>query len=243
MARLYSDSFFHYTKEYRSLELIIKQGFKVSLAEEQFVRSSDDFLYIDIPMVSFCDIPLMMIDMVAYGNLGIGMSRTWGNQNNLQSVHYFTNSKETNSNILERLLADRFFSGERSVTLLRQLSSLKPMNKYRDINSTYGSFTIKNKNGDDELKYYRKDNYIEREWRKVFLRRWNDEDYYTNHPVYLKFHSKEVSFIIVNSFEEKESLIKYIMGLNTIGGYRCSDEDRLSLATNILVMKSIKKNY
>lgn len=243
MSRLYSDSFFHYTKEFTALQLIIKQGFKVSLAKEQFVRSSDDFLYIDIPMVSFCDIPLMMIDLVAYGNLGIGMSRTWGNRNKMQPVHYFTNAKKTNSNILERPLADRYFSGERSIALLRQLSSLKPMVKFIDKNSTYASIHIKNKNGDDELKYYRRDNYIEREWRKIYLGRWNDEDYYTRHPVYLKFHSKEVSFIIVNSFEEKESLIEYIMQLNTIGGYRCSKEDCLSLATNILVMKSIKKNF
>ena len=41
MSRLYSDSFFHYTKEFTALQLIIKQGFKVSLAKEQFATSTE----------------------------------------------------------------------------------------------------------------------------------------------------------------------------------------------------------
>lgn len=238
--RLYSDSLFHYTECIDTLLLIVKQGFKISSPQEQFIGSKDNFLYLRIPLVSFCDIPISLIQYVSYGNIGIGMSRAWATKNLIQPVQYFSNSKKTSSNLSERYLADCYMNGDCSTRITRQLSTLKPIRKYKD--GDYGSHRITTNSGDIIKVYYRRDNYIEREWRKVYLNHW-DDDYYTKNPTYLQFTNKNVSFLIVNTLDEKEKLINSILNLNTIGGKTCSNNDRLSLATKILVMKEIKKNF
>jgi len=62
----------HYTKEYSTLEKILKEGIRFSYSGEKI----KDY-YIGIPMVSFCDIPLSRSEKHAntYGNYVIGFDK------------------------------------------------------------------------------------------------------------------------------------------------------------------------
>ncbi len=79
MARIYSNSFFHYTTQ-EGLLGILQEGFKATYCKEQFKNGEGEIKYIGIPMISFCDIPLSLLSEVVYGDRGyaIGMKREWG---------------------------------------------------------------------------------------------------------------------------------------------------------------------
>lgn len=240
--RIFSDSFFHYTEDFKVLPKIIEQGFKVSISKEQYISSSGQLHYIQIPLVCFCDIPLSLIDYVTYGHIGIGMSRSWGKAKKLQPVQYFSNSKLAISRVVEQHLIDCYSSNVlvESSIIRRQLSLLKPCEKYRD--DSYGYRMITTKKGNEEKQFYRRDNYIEREWRKIYMNHWNDE-YYMRNPSYLKFYSKDVKFLIVETENQRESLLNSILSLKNIGGYPCSENQKQSLCSKILVLNEIKKNF
>ena len=115
---------------------------------------------------------------------------------------------------------------------------MKPMNKYKDANYGYKQLT----NG--KKIFYRRDNYIEREWGKVYLDRW-DEDYYKKNKKYVSFTECHVSFIIVKGDKDKNSLIKSIYSIKTIGGNqnKVNQKDKLNLISKIITIEDIKKNF
>lgn len=75
---------FHYTKQFDFLLDILASGFKPSYCKE----SINDLEYY-IPMVSFCNIPLMDVDdYMRYGEYGIGLSLEWAVRNGISPVVY-----------------------------------------------------------------------------------------------------------------------------------------------------------
>ncbi|MRG47565.1 hypothetical protein GFS24_20755 [Chitinophaga sp. SYP-B3965] len=75
---------FHYTKKIDFLLDILASGFKPSYCKE----SINDVEYY-IPMVSFCNIPLMDVDdYIRYGEYGIGLSLEWAVKNGISPVVY-----------------------------------------------------------------------------------------------------------------------------------------------------------
>lgn len=56
MNNSHSDTLFHYTKQLDSLISILKEGLRVSYSGEQITED----IFIGIPMVSFCDIPVQL---------------------------------------------------------------------------------------------------------------------------------------------------------------------------------------
>ena len=101
----------------------------------------------------------------------------------------------------------------------------------------------------------RKDNYIEKEWRKIYLKNWmssqQDMDNYdkVHHNklftiLNLKFHAKDVSFIIVPDDATKTNIINSIQSATDIGGYKTSNiNDKLNLISKIITIEEIQKNF
>lgn len=117
---LSSNSLFHFTSKGRDvLQSIIRTGFRPSYVEEinvarlmtlgppsiahsSFVESQIPFeFYFNIPVVSFCDIPLSAVNShaIKYSNpavdnqsrevFAIGLTKNWGIRNNIHPISYY----------------------------------------------------------------------------------------------------------------------------------------------------------
>ena len=151
MGRIYSNSFFHYTQKYEVLVGILENGFIGSYANEQYPKANGAIGHLYIPMISFCDIPLSQLQHIVYGNYAIGMSRLWGNELPLCPVSYYPNKRSAN---ITRFITDCFDKFKNNSSLYTKLLGyVKPVRKYRETGYA---------------KQRRRDNYIEREWRKIY---------------------------------------------------------------------------
>lgn len=238
MSRIFSDSIFHYTDCEDALVGILEKGFQVKCCKEQFIDPAGHYAYIDIPLVSFCDIPLNCIQYIIYVGYAVGLTRTWANDNRLAPVSYYLNSKDSFSNQSMRKAYEEYMNSKTKDSQ-RILAYLKPMRKYKDGN--YGVKTLSN----GKQIVLRRDNYIEREWRKAYLSRWDQGDYYLNKPSYVTFKSEDVSFIIVPESGERSSIISRIKELTMVGGRNTSPSgiDIESLISKVLTIGEIKKNF
>ena len=95
---IYSNSFFHRVRDYAVIQSILEQGFKAFYCKEEIFRGKGiGSTYIGIPMISFCDIPLINIGKNNYGKCGIAMSRKWGRERHLEPVLYYPNDVKCQS--------------------------------------------------------------------------------------------------------------------------------------------------
>lgn len=238
MGRIYSNSFFHYTQKYDVLVKILENGFIGSYANEQFPTNNGTIGHLYIPMISFCDIPLSQLQYIVYGNYAIGMSREWGNTLPLCPVSYFPNNRKAH---FTKFVANCFDNFKRNVAQYSKiLGYVKPVRKLTE--KGYAT-------------HRRKDNYIEREWRKIYLKDWlNSLTQYEsfkdkNGSALLKhfiarFRAPQVDMIVVKSEVERENLIAVINSLKKIGGHpNIRSKDKMLLISKISTIDEIKKNY
>lgn len=229
MSRIYSNSYFHYTKEFDNLKGILENGFKGYYCKEEF-KVDGEIKNLYIPMVSFCDIPLAHISQITYGQWGIGMSSVWGNDNGLTPVCYFpNNAKSTLTTYISSLVAD-IYKVKRTNPILKCnaiLAHAKPRTKYTESK-------------------HRADNYIERECRKAYTLCSLDANFHGKlHPsMLLTFSPNDVSFIIVPNEEGRKKLIDAIIDLKTLGGdNHVLPTEMLTLISKIITYDDIKENY
>lgn len=82
---------YHYTS-YETLKLILAEdgGFWPQYCPEDFSWITDTPFYLVIPMVSFCDIPIILSKehKDSYGPVVIGLSKDWGKENNVTPLLY-----------------------------------------------------------------------------------------------------------------------------------------------------------
>lgn len=230
MGRIYSQSYFHYTKNFESLLSILRGGFLGHYCREEY-RYNRKIIEIYVPMVSFCDIPLSHIPSITYGGYGIGMSPTWGNTQKLTPVCYFPKDEGCPLTSYINKQADDFY-----MRLLKQtkksgrapaiLAYSKPRYKYN-------------------ARGHRADNYIEKEWRKVYLDCSIDQLTHGNpcSRMLLKFKYTDIDFIIVPDSKTREKLIDNITDLNQIGGNEIKYTRLLNVISKIITIEEIAKNY
>lgn len=156
-------SVFHFTRGISPINNIIKEGFKVSFSNEKFILSGDvSYIEMQIPMISFCDIPLSQIkDHVwKYGSFGIGLTKEWAERKKLNPVIY---------------ISKHSYLAESIQTTIEQYSLRVKANSNQAIGDDFANFDItryvKNFEGRLERKGKLMDeNYRfsdEREWRYV----------------------------------------------------------------------------
>lgn len=240
--RIYSSSFFHFTNNFEAIKGIMQNGFNVTFCLEEVYSLQKKVLRIGIPMVSFCDVPLNFITANNYGDFGIGMSRSWGIEHLLQPVMYYPNNKECQSTQMIIDASNEFIKNRKASSAYRILGYSKPLKKI-----------IPRKNQNDN-------NYIEREWRKVYKsfgpQRWKTEKEYKlyrgqkdspkKHIGFpLRFGINDIDCIILRK-EYINSFIEYIFSeeLNHLGGKNVefSTRDRQILLSKIIQYESLEYN-
>lgn len=86
------DYLFHFTDKYSSIISIMKEKFKPFFCVEDlsFIYEGEENLTMAFPMVCFCDIPIERHDrhIDKYGSYGIGLTKEWAQNNNLNIVNY-----------------------------------------------------------------------------------------------------------------------------------------------------------
>lgn len=224
MARIYSSSYFHYTKDFSSLESILKGGFLGAYCREDF-KFQKNLLSVYVPMVSFCDLPLSYISTMTYGDFAIGMNSVWGNSYNLTPVCYFPQKADNPLTRFISQLAKQFCDGKLKYKDATILAYSKPKNKYRT-----GGHT--------------KDNYKERECRRVYTFGLSYESSVHGHfcpQLLLKFCENDISFIIVKDEIAKLQLINSIKSWKTVGGNPISNRELLY--SKIITKQEIADNF
>ncbi|TSA21539.1 hypothetical protein D4R75_06055 [bacterium] len=88
-----ANTLFHFTDKRENLVSILTHEFRPHYCLEDLrvmANSRDDNLELAMPMVCFCDLPLMQIKrhLTFYGNYGIGLIKKWGMNNRICPVLY-----------------------------------------------------------------------------------------------------------------------------------------------------------
>lgn len=92
MGSFRTSSVFKFTKDFELLKKIIRDGIIPNYCEEDLSFDETKFV-VGIPMSSFCDIPISLLDEHnrRYGNYGIALSKEWAKDNGLTPVLYVVN--------------------------------------------------------------------------------------------------------------------------------------------------------
>ena len=92
MSSFRTSSVFKFTRDYELLQKIIRDGIIPNYCEEDLSFGNTQFV-VGIPMASFCDIPLTLLDdhNKRYGNYGIALSKDWAIKRGLTPVMYIAN--------------------------------------------------------------------------------------------------------------------------------------------------------
>ena len=87
-----TSSVFRFSKEYESLTKILKTGIIPNFCEENLSFDGTEFV-VGIPMASFCDIPITLLDEHnnRYGNYGVALSKEWAIEKGLSPIMYIAN--------------------------------------------------------------------------------------------------------------------------------------------------------
>lgn len=245
---LSSNSVIHFTNNKEALVGILQKNFKITYCNEQILLA-DSVVKIQVPMVSFCDIPLSKIKdhIDKYGNYGIGLTKNWAKKKGLNPVLY-----------IEK---DSYLSDSLRSALYNAL-----------INSKNNNFSEKEKQAIDILRYTknyqsdlkRKDSLIkdyrfsdEREWRYVphyekecifILPNYKDETRKEDLDVadlsvrdlVLDFEPNDIKYIIINSEDE---IPEFISILRNAKGQKFSYQDVERLTTRFITVEQIKTDF
>ena len=89
-----TSSVFRFSNDYESLVKVLKTGIIPNYCGENLSYDDSEF-YVGIPMVSFCDIPITLLDEhnKKYGNYGIALKKDWALKNSINPVMYVTNKE------------------------------------------------------------------------------------------------------------------------------------------------------
>ena len=211
----------------------MQDGIKFSYCSEAI----DNTLSLGIPMISFCDIPLMSCGehRSKYGLYAIGFSKnSFSNLPNnceIGSVGYFSKNQKELINILKDLVK-------------RNNTAVGWSKQYQ-----------MDRNGKNQI------NYDECEWRILALKDekgdpvqwfWSEDDFLKwkdkRHDNFLEsttitFSASDIRYIIVNQEKNIPNVVKRILKLKTIAGKIVNIEDKEILCSRIISFEQLKSDF
>lgn len=173
----YTSSLFHYTGQRKNLISILKEGLLPNFCKEQFLVGENSEI-IGIPMVSFCDIPIMRAQdfSLRYGKYAIALTKEWGLRNYINPIFYVNDKRISNAMAYFRSMENYFgqlVNDTKKLELVIDLAKSQKLDKLanfirffqtKNANNALLGFTKSyemTKNGKSQV------NYEENEWRYV----------------------------------------------------------------------------
>jgi hypothetical protein len=229
-----SNNLFHFTKSFEILKLILEHGIKPRYCLEDFEWFGLDHKYIAYPMSCFCDIPLSRISEHTgfYGSYGIGLSKNWGLQNNLNPIIYCPpNSHMQNfaKHIINEVRLPKHLKETKKVFndyTFKLLSLIKPIQ---------GNMVVSGE-------IIEKDFYQENEWRFVpevedfyFEQEYEEKKELLNQALEthkLEFSPEDIQYIFVPNDNDIPSLVDFInekMGSHSLNSLKILQSRIVSL--------------
>lgn len=273
---LSANTLFHFTDSFDKLESILKNEFYPHYCLEDWSHITADLgpkmkseFY--IPMVSFCDIPLSQIHYHTehYGNYAIGLSKTWGINNQITPVFYIhenTKFAKPLADILLRLIHELITIPKLDIHALLGKSTpsqndyLEILKESHEVSSKQIPLLQYIKPYQGKLQRYNRiiDNvrfYDEREWRHVppiglpFMPKGNNSVNMTSLLDFLNkmiqssnrlsFEPKNIRYIIVESEDEVLPMKNKIEQIKSKFPY----EHVQRLVTKIISMEQIREDF
>jgi hypothetical protein len=244
---LSTNSIIHYTDSYEKLESILKEGFAIKYCSEKLLLNPRVTSFAAHPMVSFCDVPLSQAynHFDAYGNYGIGLSKTWANKMKINPVIYIDKNSLFGEVIGEFIIERRKTKSNLTVKQKQNILRIKCYAK------NYSGY-LKRKGIDD--KNYRF--YDEREWRlvpkekdlngasfSVSLKNYEEDKIKYNSKISscrFSFNSNVISYIIVDKTNE---IPKIINMLRIVYASKCTAQSLDILFSKICSTEQIISDY
>lgn len=257
MGNYRTSSVFKFTKDFELLKKILRDGIIPNYCEEDLSFDKTTFV-VGIPMASFCDIPITLLDEhnKRYGNYGIALSKEWAQKKGLTPIMYIANSKilqavyyhhEQNQKLLDwyntdgvkkKLIEDTVFKGF-------------PLEDYIKILNAQQEHAV-NTHIIGYLKMYEGlyrgnpiNNYEENEWRYIVPDKEGTEWFWTRDE-YMKWRNpNNINISNVKKPSPSESLKKYTLKfeLNDISYILIKDDEfKIRLIEFIKNLKSIGGN-
>lgn len=174
----YTSSLFHYTKQREYLIKILKSGLFPNYCKEQYLGGGKNEI-IGIPMVCFCDIPIMRVQDFSrdYGKYAIAFSKDWALKKSINPVFYVHESglKKTLSffRTVEKYFSAIHHTGNDKTNVALDIFDQQQLNNFADLVRA-----IQTRYANDNLLGYIKPyitqnddgnriNYTESEWRYI----------------------------------------------------------------------------
>lgn len=239
---LSSSSVIHFAREKGFLLGILDDNFRVHYCTEEYSLGGYR-IWVKVPMVSFCDIPLSQIKehIGNYGKYGIGLTKEWAERKGLNPVLYIEPRSALASNLgiaLENYLSSVNADGEMTKSQLALVDVLRYVKNYQ------GELTRK---GNTIPKYRFSD---EREWRfapphdsayKMIMGQREYKSAPDKHDasldgLRLKFEPNDIKYIIIKNDDE---IAEFVDHLRNAKGKNYSYRDVERLSTRLLTTEQI----
>lgn len=241
-----TNSIIHYTDSLGTLELVLKEGFKIKYCVERLVLGLGESNAAH-PMISFCDIPLSDSKQHydAYGKYGIGLTKDWAVQNGINPVLYIDHNSLFAESMLGLILERR--KKDTNLTPTQKSLILKIKAYAKNYSGHLKRKGVDNKN----YKFY-----DEREWRLVPKpSQMNSASFSVDVATYNKdknkynesmadcritFTSKDISYIIVEKTSEIPKILNF---LRTEYSDKCTAKELDILFSKICSTEQIIADY
>ena len=251
-----ANTLFHFTDSLDNLLNILTVEFQPRFCLEDFSlvfarrHPPVPSLELAIPMVCFCDLPMSQLQqhLSAYGDYGIGMTKSWGRKHGVTPVLYLHQ---------DSLLMEKF--GQ----LLEQTRDARLQTEFhQNLSSNVFDFAcfVKPYEGCFSRNAMRVDNYRfydEREWRYVpilpndFYRRGMPKSDFTNNVIRqaanqrlgvisrISFEPKDIKYLVVRNEAE---IVPFIARLRHIKS-RYDEADRELVASRVISAEQIRSDF
>lgn len=241
-----TNSIIHYTKSFRNLTLILKEGFRVKYCGED-LNLGHGYSKAAHPMICFCDIRLSESGrhFSAYGKYGIGLSKSWAAKTGVNPVLYIDDNSLFAKSLYEMIKRTRGKKTDVIKELKTEILSIKSYAK---------NYSGQLKRGQRVIQNYRF--YDEREWRLVaskseiggtsfsikLTQYLKDKEKYNSklEKYRFKFEPGDISYIIVHKNAEVSKMVET---LQKIYADRCSETEMNLLFSKICSNEQILSDY
>ena len=228
----HTSTLFHFTKDQNALFSILKQGLRLSFCKESFMED----VVIGIPMISFCDIPLMLCKehRDKYGRYSIGFSKdafTRLSDLTLAPLSYFNNNQVGMKQIIQSLVKDK----NKSVGWFKQYEMHR--NGIQQINYDECEWRILPNLQTKEVDYF---------WEIEEYEKWKDnrtDKFLDKNNSIVKFGVNDIRHIIVYQEQNIKSTVDRLSKLQTIGGNILTEDEKYLLVSKVISFDYINKDF